>query len=183
MKRRWFVAAVMATLWLAGCERGMHDMYDQPRYRKGAEASLFKDGIAARRVPDGAVPVNAAAPTHATSRRAVLERGHERYTIYCAPCHGPGGDGDGMVVRRGFPAPPSYHDPRLQHADDSHFEDVIAHGWGIMYPYGDRVAAPDRAAIVAYIRVLQLARHAPVDRLAPEDIRRLGTLNERAAPK
>jgi mono/diheme cytochrome c family protein len=175
------LALLLPLLAVAGCERGMHDMYDQPRYRRGTEAPLFRDAVAARRVPDGAVPLPEPTPAGvAATRLAMLERGQERYGIYCAPCHGPTGDGDGVVVRRGFPAPPSYHQSRLREADDTHLEDVVAHGWGIMYPYGDRVAPTDRAAIVAYIRVLQFARNAPVDRLEPEDIQRLRALDARS---
>jgi mono/diheme cytochrome c family protein len=105
--------------------------------------------------------------------RALLERGRGRYAIYCAPCHGLAGDGDGMIVRRGFPAPPSYHTDRLRAAPDSHFYQVISHGYGVMYPYADRVAPADRWAIVAYIRALQLSRHAPRARLAADDLAHL----------
>ncbi len=91
---------------------------------------------------------------------ALLQRGRERFDVYCSPCHSVVGDGDGMVVRRGFPAPPSYHIERLRAAPDHHFYDVITHGYGVMYPYGDRVAPDDRWAIVAYIRALQLSQHA-----------------------
>jgi mono/diheme cytochrome c family protein len=81
------------------------------------------------------------------------------------PCHSPLGDGDGPVARRGFPHPPSYHEQRLRDAPDRHFFDVITHGHGVMYPYGDRVAPEDRWAIVAYIRALQLSQHAPLAQL------------------
>jgi mono/diheme cytochrome c family protein len=166
-------------LALAGCERGMHDMYDQPRYKRGAEAPLFADGVASRLPPAGAVATQdeeaVQAPPPMT--RALLERGRDRYTIFCAPCHGAGGDGDGMVVRRGFPAPPSYHQERLREADDGHLYEVISRGWGVMYPYGDRLSPADRQAVVAYIRALQFSRHVPADRLEPEDIARLHGLN------
>lgn len=89
---------------------------------------------------------------------ALLQRGRERYDIYCVVCHGPGGDGDGVVVRRGFPAPPSYHLQRLVEAPVGHFFQVMTGGFGAMYPYADRVSADDRWAIVAYIRALQLSR-------------------------
>ncbi|HET7401270.1 MAG TPA: cytochrome c, partial [Usitatibacter sp.] len=91
---------------------------------------------------------------------ALLQRGQERYGIYCVPCHSPLGDGDGMVARRGFPHPPSYHIDRLRRAPDRHFYDVITNGYGVMYAYGDRVAPPDRWAIVAYIRALQRSQGA-----------------------
>jgi mono/diheme cytochrome c family protein len=160
---------------LAGCERGMHDMYDQPKYKRGGEAPLFTDRVASRLPPEGAVPVDGteAMPAPPPLTMALLERGRDRYTIFCAPCHGAGGDGDGMVVRRGFPAPPSYHQARLRDADDAHLYDVITRGWGVMYPYGDRLSPADRQAVVAYIRALQFSRHVPAARLEPEDLARL----------
>jgi mono/diheme cytochrome c family protein len=96
---------------------------------------------------------------------ALLHRGQERYTIYCAPCHSPVGDGDGMMPRRGFPHPPSYHDDRLRQAPDRHFYDVMTNGYGIMRPYADRVPPEDRWAIVAYIRALQLSQYARIEDL------------------
>ena len=91
---------------------------------------------------------------------ATLERGRELFDIYCSPCHSRAGDGDGMVVRRGFPNPPSYHTDRLRKAPDAHLYSVITNGYGAMYSYADRVDAPDRWAIVAYIRALQLSQNA-----------------------
>ena len=90
----------------------------------------------------------------------LLHRGQERFNIYCAPCHSPVGDGDGMVVRRGFPAPPSYHIDRLRQAPARDFYDVMTNGYGVMRPYSDRVSPEDRWAIVAYIRALQLSQYA-----------------------
>lgn len=115
---------------------------------------------------------------------ALLRRGQQRFDIDCAPCHGRSGDGGGMIVRRGFPAPPSYHSARLRRAPDSHFYQVITHGYGVMYPYADRVAPRDRWAIVAYIRALQLSQHAPADRLDAQDLRKLaqGTASLPATP-
>ncbi|HEY1259005.1 MAG TPA: cytochrome c [Stellaceae bacterium] len=86
---------------------------------------------------------------------ALLQRGRQRFDIYCAPCHARTGDGHGMVVARGFPQPPSYFIDRLRQAPAQHFYDVITHGYGVMYPYAVRVAPADRWAIVAYIRALQ----------------------------
>jgi hypothetical protein len=100
----------------------------------------------------------------------LLLRGRQRYEIYCMPCHSAVGDGDGLIARRGFPHPPSYHDERLRQAPDRHFFDVVTNGYGVMYPYADRVDAPDRWAIVAYIRALQLSQHADVSKL-PADAR------------
>jgi mono/diheme cytochrome c family protein len=156
--------------------RCTHDIEpDQPRYKRGGEAPLFTDDVSTRSPPDGTVAVSdpEKRPAQQALTLALLERGQQRYTIYCAPCHGAGGDGDGMVVRRGFPAPPSYHDARLRTASDQHLYDVITHGWGVMYPYADRVSPADREAVIAYIRALQFSRNAPADRLEPEDIARL----------
>jgi len=92
----------------------------------------------------------------------VLARGRERYDIYCSPCHGRTGNGDGMVVRRGFRRPPSYHDDRLREAPVGHFVDVIANGFGAMADYRQQVEPRDRWAITAYIRALQLSEHATI---------------------
>jgi hypothetical protein len=94
--------------------------------------------------------------------KAVILRGQERYNIYCSPCHGMTGEGDGMIVRRGFSKPPSYHTDRLRKAPVGHYFDVITNGFGAMYPYGSRIEPEDRWAIVAYIRALQLARNAKI---------------------
>jgi mono/diheme cytochrome c family protein len=105
---------------------------------------------------------------------ATLARGQERFNIYCSPCHSEAGDGDGMVVRRGFPHPPSYHSERLRHAPDAHFFNVITHGYGAMFSYADRIEPDDRWAIVAYIRALQLSQHARLQDV-PQPLRgRLG---------
>ena len=100
--------------------------------------------------------------------RQTLDRGRERFDIYCSPCHSIAGDGDGMVPRRGFPHPPSYHTPRLRNAPDAHFYNVITQGYGMMYSYADRVAPNDRWAIVAYIRALQLSQDARIGDVPPE---------------
>ena len=100
----------------------------------------------------------------------MLERGQQRYGIFCTPCHGLTGEGDGIVVTRGFPSPPSYLDPRLVAAPDRHFYDVVTRGYGAMYPYAARVGPADRWAIVAYIRALQFAGGASAADL-PKDLR------------
>jgi mono/diheme cytochrome c family protein len=92
----------------------------------------------------------------------VMARGRERFDIFCAPCHGRTGAGDGMVVRRGYRRPPSYHDDRLRTAPVGHFIDVMTNGFGAMPEYADQVNARDRWAIAAYIRALQLSEHATV---------------------
>ena len=89
----------------------------------------------------------------------LIDRGQDRYNIYCIVCHGPVGSGDGMVVRRGFPQPPTYHDDRLRNAPVGHFFDVITNGWGKMNSYASVLPAADRWAVVAYIRALQVSQN------------------------
>jgi mono/diheme cytochrome c family protein len=140
-------------------------MTHQKRYGTYRPAALFRDGTEAQPLPAGVV---AQGDLDRGDQRAkppavdaqLLARGHERYDIYCSPCHGLSGKGDGMVVRRGFPAPPSYHSARLRAAPAQHFVDVITHGYGVMYSYAARVEPRDRWAIVAYIRALQESQGA-----------------------
>jgi mono/diheme cytochrome c family protein len=101
---------------------------------------------------------------------ALLERGKQRFEIYCAPCHSRLGDGNGMIVQRGFPHPPSYYSDALRSAPDQHFYDVITQGHGVMYPYAERVEGKDRWAIVAYIRALQASAQASLSEV-PADQR------------
>lgn len=95
--------------------------------------------------------------------RDVLRRGQERFNIYCAVCHGEDGYGRGIVVRRGFPPPPSYHDERLREAPDGHLFAVMTRGYGVMPPFADRLSPRDRWAVVGYIRALQRSQHAALD--------------------
>jgi len=164
------LALLALAVLLGGCEKMARNMYDQPRYRPMQESSLFPDGSSARAPVPGTIAAGRQAEERARLARAqtmpypmtmqLLRRGRERFDIYCSPCHSPVGDGDGMVARRGFPHPPSYHIDRLRRAPDRYFYDVITHGHGVMRPYADRVAPEDRWAIVAYIRALQLSQYA-----------------------
>ena len=97
--------------------------------------------------------------------RAVLERGRSRYNIYCAPCHARTGDGNGMIVQRGYRRPPSYHTDRLRKAALGHFFEVMTNGFGAMPDYSAQIDARDRWCIAAYIRALQLSQYAPADLL------------------
>ena len=99
---------------------------------------------------------------------ALLERGRQRFDIYCAPCHGRFGDGNGMIVQRGFPHPPSYYSDALRNAPSQHFYDVITHGYGVMFPYAERVEPADRWAITAYIRALQASANATAADVPPD---------------
>jgi mono/diheme cytochrome c family protein len=152
-------------LALAGCKD--QSMRQQNRYDVFEPAALWPNGTEARPLPEGVVAQGdiaraeeAAVPPEATP--TLLRRGHERYDIFCSPCHGLAGYGDGMIVARGFPAPPSYHTARLRAAPARHFFDVVTNGYGVMYSYAARVDPRDRWAIVAYIRALQLSQSAQV---------------------
>jgi hypothetical protein len=98
--------------------------------------------------------------------REVLQRGQERFNIYCAPCHSELGDGNGMIVQRGYRRPPSYHIERLRTAPLGHFFDVITNGFGAMPDYAMQIQPGDRWAIIAYIRALQLSQNAPANAAA-----------------
>ncbi len=98
----------------------------------------------------------------------LLKRGQERFNIYCSVCHGAEGDGNGMIVQRGFPPPNSYHIDRLRQSPPGYYFNVITHGYGVMYSYASRVEPADRWAIVAYIRALQLARNGRLDDVPPD---------------
>ena len=91
--------------------------------------------------------------------KELLDRGEQRYKVFCIVCHGPVGNGDGMIVRRGFPQPPTYHNDRLRNAPVGHFYDVITNGWGKMSSYSSQIPPADRWAIVAYIRALQISQN------------------------
>jgi mono/diheme cytochrome c family protein len=168
---------------LAACQPAMTD---QPRFEPLEANPFFDNNMASRPlVPDtvarGQLNADPAFYTGKTAsgdlvtdipvevNAELLARGKQRFEIYCAPCHGLTGNGDGMIVQRGFPAPPSYHSDRLRNEPAGHFFDVITNGFGRMYSYSDRVAPADRWAIVAYIRALQLSQNAPIDS-APADI-------------
>src|SRR4051794_3864029 len=149
-------------LLLANCKQEMAEQRRQDTYSR---SSIWRDGTAARPLPAGTVArgdldrdAEAANPPEVTA--ALLARGQERFTINCVPCHGAAGGGDGMIVHRGFPHPPSYHTQRLRAVPPEYLFDVITNGYGVMYSYAARVSPRDRWAIVAYIRALQLSRHA-----------------------
>jgi mono/diheme cytochrome c family protein len=103
----------------------------------------------------------------------MLERGQERFQIFCVHCHGQAGYGDGMIVHRGFTQPPSYHLDRLRDVPDGHLFDVITNGLGSMPSFDDRIAVQDRWAIVAYVRALQLSQHATLNDLSEAERRQL----------
>ena len=169
-------AAVIACLAIVACR---NDMHVQPKSLPLRQSDFYEDGRGSRTPPEGTVArgqlredtylysgmINGkpgeAMPFPAT--RGVLERGRERFDIYCTPCHSRLGDGNGMVVQRGFRRPPSLHDPRLRQAPLGHFFDVMSNGFGVMPDYAAQVNARDRWAIAAYIRALQFSQNAPAN--------------------
>jgi len=170
------IVLLASGLALVGCRQ---DMHNQPRYKPLAATDFFGDGRSARPLVDGTVArgylrIDSARYTgkvkgqevdtfpFAITRADVL-RGQERYNIYCSPCHSRIGDGNGMVVRRGFRQAASYHTQRLINAPVGHFFDVMTNGYGAMPSYASRVEPDDRWRIAAYIRVLQFSENAHVD--------------------
>jgi len=161
---------------LAGCRQ---DMHDQPKFIPLRPSSFFADGRSARPLPEGTVArghldedvlfYTGKGPDGKPSNefpfpvtKEMIERGHQRSDIYCAPCHGRLGDGNGMVVQRGYRHPPSYHTDRLRQMPNGYFFDVITNGFGAMPDYGGQVQPADRWAIVSYIRALQLSENASI---------------------
>jgi mono/diheme cytochrome c family protein len=168
---------------LAACTERMDD---QPRYEPLEQSAFFADGRSARPIVKGTVPrgrwfENEAVATGRSGGRlvdaipvpltaALVERGRERFNIHCSPCHDRAGTGQGIVVKRGYKQPPSYHEERLRLAPAGHFFSVMTEGFGVMPDYASEVAIPDRWAITAYIRALQLSQHARIEDV-PEDVR------------
>jgi mono/diheme cytochrome c family protein len=172
-------ASIYASLALAGCDERM---IDQPKSDAYEPSSLFANGRVEQEPAAGTVARDQVFWDPQTAERPpmsaeLLSRGQERFNIFCAPCHSRTGDGDGMIVQRGMPRPPSFHSQGLRDAPDRHFLQVITHGYGAMYAYADRVPPADRWAITAYIRTLQLSRNAEAASL-PDEVRR--TLEEKA---
>ncbi|HEU6448096.1 MAG TPA: cytochrome c [Verrucomicrobiae bacterium] len=172
----------------SGCRR---DMFVQPKSDPLAANNFFSDDAASRPIPPHTVSrdnsetdtpfytgmngTNLVAEFPIKITRQILERGRQRYDIYCEPCHGITGDGNGIVVARGFPQPPSYHIKRLREAPVGHFFDVITHGYGAMYSYAQRVEPEDRWAIAAYIRALQLSGYATTNDVPTNEIAKLNS--------
>jgi mono/diheme cytochrome c family protein len=172
-------------LAFTGCRQ---DMHDQPKYKPLGETAFFPDGRESR--PDIANTVargdlrdgdtefytgksakdakNDVDVFPITVDKDLIERGHQRFDVYCSPCHGRLGNGLGMIVRRGFKQPPSYHIDRLRAAPVGHFYDVITNGYGAMYNYAAQITPRDRWAIISYIRTLQYSESQKVDQLSAD---------------
>jgi Cytochrome C oxidase, cbb3-type, subunit III len=179
LTRKSLCGAACAVL-LAGCSL-KQDMALQPKNRPLSPSDFFADGRSERPLVENTVSRGSYAddalfvakdannfPLPVT--RELLERGEGRYKIFCTPCHGLQGDGNGMVAMRGMKHPPTYHQDRLRQSPNGYFYDVITNGFGAMYGYSAQIPPRDRWAIVAYVRALQLSRNAKVAEL-PANVR------------
>ncbi len=165
-------------LFTAGCQL-KQDMAHQPKAKPLSPTDFFPDGRSERPLLENTVArgsiVNDALVVPKDSNdfplpvnQELLERGEGRYKIFCSPCHGLQGDGNGMVSMRGMKRPPTYHQDRLRNSPNGYFYDVITNGFGQMYGYSTQIPPRDRWAIVAYMRALQLSRNAPANELPAE---------------
>jgi mono/diheme cytochrome c family protein len=187
-KTRTVVAAcgLAAAVLVAGCRQ---DMHDQPKFKPYAKSDFFADQRSARPLVEGTVArghldddtllVTGKADGKPADvfpfavTKAVMDRGHERYDIYCSPCHSRTGMGDGMIVRRGYRKPPTFHQDRLRQAAPGYLFDVITRGFGAMPDYAAQIPVQDRWAIVAYVRALQRSQQGTVSDVPAADRARL----------
>ena len=181
------VALAFAALAAAGCRQGL---FNQQKLKPLRPSALWENDSSARPLPAGTVPRGFERPDRAyytgvggdgkfltelpmTLTKELLLRGQERYNIFCSPCHGRTGDGLGMIVQRGFKRPPSFHIERLRSERIGYFFDVDTNGFGQMSGYAAQVPVPDRWAIAAYIRALQMSRQMPATLLSGHDRKKL----------
>jgi len=181
-----FTILLAGALLIGGCRQ---DMHNQPKVLPYRTSGFFADGRSARPIVEGTVArgqlndddllhTGKANGQDATEfpfavTAGVMARGRERYDIFCAPCHDRTGAGEGMVVKRGYRQPPSFHIDRLRQAAVGHYVDVMANGFGAMPDYRALVSPADRWAIAAYIRALQASGNATLDAVPPEERNRL----------
>jgi mono/diheme cytochrome c family protein len=177
-----FAGAACCTLAISGCDYSLRqDMANQPYNRPLSPNDFFADGRSERPLVENTVARGAVGnDVYSVAKdypgyplpvnEKLLRRGQDRYKIFCTPCHGLQGDGNGMAAVRGMKHPPSYHLDRLRQAPNGYFYDVITNGFGAMYSYSERIPPNDRWAIIAYVRALQLSRNAKAGDL-PESLR------------
>jgi hypothetical protein len=188
--RRLAAACAASLIFGGGCEYLRQDMANQPKNRPLSPSEFFGDGRSERPLVENAVARGAIADDELFVPKdsnnfplavdlKLLERGEERYNIFCTPCHGLQGDGNGMVAMRGMKRPPSYHQDRLRQAPNGYIYDVMTNGFGQMLGYSAQIPPRDRWAIIAYVRALQLSRNAGVADL-PAELRE--KLNQSGAP-
>jgi hypothetical protein len=175
-----FAACAAAALFFApGCRYLKQDMANQPKNKALSPSEFFGDGRSERPLVENTVARGSIAddeffvPKDSNNfplpvNRELLDRGEERYKIFCTPCHGLQGDGNGMIAMRGMKHPPSFHQDRLRQAPNGYFFDNITNGFGAMYGYSAQIPPRDRWAIIAYVRALQLSRNAKIADLPVE---------------
>jgi mono/diheme cytochrome c family protein len=176
------VGAALCAMALSGCDEAIRqDMANQPKNRPESPSDFFADGRSVRPLIENTVARGsidndvynvskdfAGFPPAVKVNEKLLRRGEERYKIFCAPCHGLQGDGQGMIAMRGMKHPPSYQIDRLRQAPNGYFYDVVTNGFGAMYSYSERITPSDRWAIIAYVRALQLSRNIKAADLPPD---------------
>jgi mono/diheme cytochrome c family protein len=189
--RALLVACAATTFFFAdGCRYLKQDMASQPKNKPLSPSEFFEDGRSERPLLENTVARGSIAedalfvPKDSNAfplpvNRELLERGQDRYKIFCTPCHGLQGDGYGMVAMRGMKHPPSFHQDRLRQAPNGYFFDNITNGFGAMYGYSAQIPPRDRWAIIAYVRALQLSRNAKAADL-PAELRE--KLNQEGSP-
>lgn len=151
------LAVLMVVPLLGACDLSMQK---QDRHATQSSPTWWENGSTVTASPEGTVAIEDLAEQAATDHPphltpALLRRGEDRHRIFCAPCHGLSGAGDGAIIQRGFPTPPSYHDPRLMAASPAAIVDVLSNGRGAMYGFADKIPPADRWAIAAYVKTLQ----------------------------
>jgi hypothetical protein len=170
--------AAMFCILAGGCQI-RQDMADQPKNTPLSPSPFFDDGRSERPLIENTVARGSIAeedlfvPKESNAfplplTPELLKRGQERYKIFCTPCHGIQGDGNGMVSMRGMKHPPTFQDPRLRQVPNGYLYDVITNGFGAMLSYSAQIPPSDRWAIIAYVRALQLSRNAPASELPPD---------------
>lgn len=186
------IGLTCTVLLLGGCNRGqpsseppvhlVPNMDNQPRYETQGPGPFFDDGMAMRQPVEGTIARgqlitdavyhtgrdargNLVATSPVTISMALLQRGQQRFDIYCSSCHGRTGNGQGLVVKKGMIPPPSFHEDRLRRIEDGHLFDIMTNGKGNMASYRYQVPAADRWAIISYIRALQRSHNATIDDL------------------
>jgi mono/diheme cytochrome c family protein len=185
--RTLLLAVALVAPFGAGCRQ---DMHNQPKYKPLRESAFFADHRTSRPAIEGVVPRGPLRTTDAfytgradgqlvklmpvTLDERLVARGQERFNIYCSPCHGRTGQGNGMIVQRGFKQPPSFHIDRLRNQVDGYFFDIMTNGFGQMPSYAPQIGEQDRWAIVAYVRALQLSEHATVNDVPDAERAKLG---------
>jgi len=186
---------ICIALTTGGCRQ---DMHDQPKFEPLEATTVFANGAASRPMIEGTVARGMLRDDKVfyTGRtpedqfvtelpvpltRELLTRGQTRFNAFCSPCHGRVGEGDGMVVQRGFKYPTSFHETRLRESPVGYYFHIMTNGFGEMSSYAAQIPPADRWAIVAYVRALQASQHTPVDDLSAEDLERIESKTDPAA--